>query len=132
MPRSDSFHGGGGGASATQYSRRHLALKGRQVDVGVVVQLRAQMVAAPREMKRSVRARTAAHVRTSDLSLDPHRLSGASFHMNPPLQPEAATIDALKVTLEVLQQLLEERAEENSLWGAEQEGAVHRKSTAGS
>lgn len=125
-----SFHRGGGGASATQYSRRHLALKGRQVDIGVVVQLRAQMVAARREMKRSVRARTAAHVRTSDLSLDPHRSSGESFHMNPPLQPEAATIDALKVTLEVLQQLLEERAEENSLWRAEQEGAVHRKSTA--
>lgn len=33
--------------------------------------------------------------------------------MNPPLQLEAAAVDALKVTLEVLQQLLEERAEES-------------------
>lgn len=47
-----SFHRRGG-AAATQYSRRHLALKGRQVDIGVVVQLHAQMVAAPREMKEA-------------------------------------------------------------------------------
>lgn len=52
--------------------------------------------------------------------------------MNPPLQLEAATIDALKVTLEVLQQLLEERAKGNSLWRAGREGSFHSKSTAGS
>lgn len=60
------FHRRGGGAAATQYSRRHLALEGRQVDIGVVVQLHAQMVAAPRERERSVRRLTA------DLSLEPH------------------------------------------------------------
>lgn len=38
------------------------------------------------------------------------------FHMTPPLQLEAAIADALKVTLEVLQQLLQERRGEKLLW----------------
>lgn len=63
------------------------------------------MVAEPKEIKRSMKD---AHRRT--------RHESSSFHMTPPLQLEPALIDALEVTPEVPQQLLEDREAENVLW----------------